>query len=236
MNPEILISAFLIGFAGSLHCVGMCGPLMLSNVFNQSNPNESISRWNFYHLGRILVYAMWGLLFGSIGISIKWFGMQQNISVALGIGILSILILIKIFPTVETKIQGLVPYKLLAKKLYPRATGSTISSAFMGGLLNGILPCGLVYVALAGATAMQDPVQGAIFMAVFGSGTLPMLLLVMLIGSRLQFAIRKHLVKWYPIMIGLMAILLIIRGLNLGNIWSPALIKNSNANIQCATH
>ena len=64
----------------------------------------------------------------------------------------------------------------------------------------------------------QDPVQGALFMVVFGWGTLPMLLLVMLVGSRLQFAIRKHLVKWYPIMIGLMAILLIIRGLNLGNI------------------
>jgi sulfite exporter TauE/SafE len=73
-------------------------------------------------------------------------------------------------------------------------------------------------------------------MVAFGLGTLPMLLLVMLIGSRLQFAIRKHLVKWYPFMIGLMAILLIIRGLNLGNILSPALMKNSSANIGCATH
>ena len=214
MQSEFLISAFLIGFAGSLHCIGMCSPLMLSHVFNQANAKDSIIRWNFYHAGRILVYAMWGVLFGSIGISIKWFGIQQNISVALGIGILSILLLIKIFPTVESKIQRLVPYKLLAKKLYPKATESNFISAFVGGLLNGILPCGLVYVALAGATAMQDPIRGSIFMVVFGVGTLPMLLLVMLIGSRLQFIIRKHLVKWYPIMIGFMAILLIIRGLN----------------------
>jgi len=233
MQLEILISAFLIGAAGSLHCVGMCGPLMLSNVFIHENLKESILRWNFYHAGRIFIYAMWGVLFGSIGISIKWFGMQQNISVSLGLGILSTMLLIRIFPTVETKIQGLIPYKILVKKLYPSNSGSTIRNAFLGGLINGILPCGLVYVALAGATAMQNPVQGAIFMVVFGIGTLPMLLLVMIIGSRLQFTIRIHLVKWYPIMIGLMAILLIIRGLNLGNVFSPALVKNSIANIQC---
>jgi sulfite exporter TauE/SafE len=154
----------------------------------------------------------------------------------LGIGILSILLLIKIFPTVESKIQRLVPYKLLVKKLYPKATGSNFISAFVGGLLNGLLPCGLVYVALAGATAMQDPIRGSIFMIFFGLGTLPLLLVVMLIGSRIQFAIRKHLVKWYPIMIGFMAILLIIRGLNLGNMLSPALMKNSSANIQCNIH
>jgi sulfite exporter TauE/SafE len=94
----------------------------------------------------------------------------------------------------------------------------------------------LVYVALAGATAMQDPIRGSIFMVAFGVGTLPMLLLVVLIGSRLQFTIRKHLVKWYPIMIGFMAILLIIRGLNLGNMLSPALMKNRSVNIQCAIH
>ena len=236
MQSDFLISAFFIGAAGSLHCVGMCGPLMLSNVCIHENVKDSIIRWNLYHLGRIFMYAMWGVLFGSIGISIKWFGMQQNISVALGIGILSILLLIKIFPTVESKIQRLVPYKLLVKKLYPKATGSNIISAFVGGLLNGILPCGLVYVALAGATAMQDPIRGSIFMIFFGLGTLPLLLVVMLIGSRIQFAIRKHLVKWYPIMIGFMAILLIIRGLNLGNMLSPALMKNSSANIQCNIH
>lgn len=236
MQLEFLISALLIGVAGSLHCVGMCGPLMLSNVFIHENVKESIIRWNFYHLGRILIYAMWGLLFGSIGISIKWFGMQQNISVALGVGILSILMLIKIFPTVESKIQRLVPYNLLVKKLYPKATGSNIISAFVGGLLNGILPCGLVYVALAGAIAMQNPIKGSIFMAAFGIGTLPMLMLVMMIGSQLQLTVRKYFIKLYPIIIGLMGIMLIVRGLNLGNMLSPALIKNSKAIIQCAVH
>jgi sulfite exporter TauE/SafE len=235
MQLEFLISALLIGVAGSLHCVGMCGPLMLSNVLIHENLKESIIRWNFYHLGRILIYAMWGFLFGSIGISIKWFGMQQNISVAFGISILSTMLLIKLFPTVEIKLQKLIPFTMLSKNFYPK-NGSTIKSAFVGGLLNGILPCGLVYVALAGATAMQDPIRGSIFMIFFGIGTLPLLLVVMLIGSRLQLAIRKHLVKWYPIMIGFMAILLIIRGLNLGNMLSPALMKNSSANIQCDIH
>jgi sulfite exporter TauE/SafE len=236
MQLEFLISALLIGVAGSLHCVGMCGPLMLSNVFIHENLKESIIRWNFYHLGRIFIYAMWGVLFGSIGISIKWFGIQQNISVALGVGILSILLLIKIFPTVESKIQRLVPYKLLVKKLYPKATGSNFINAFVGGLLNGILPCGLVYVALAGATAMQNPIKGSIFMVMFGIGTLPMLILVLIIGSRLQLSVRKYFIKWYPIMIGFIGIMLILRGLNLGSMLSPALIKNSRNIIQCAIH
>jgi len=236
MQLEFLISALLIGIAGSLHCVGMCGPLMLSNVLINENLKDSIIRWNFYHLGRILIYAMWGFLFGSIGISIKWFGMQQNISVALGLGILSTILLIRIFPTVEIKLQKLIPFTMLSKKFYPKKNGSTIKSAFVGGLLNGILPCGLVYVALAGATAMQNPIKGSIFMVMFGIGTLPMLILVLIIGSKLQLSVRKYFIKWYPIMIGLMAILLIIRGLNLGNMFSPAVMKNSSANIQCTIH
>lgn len=236
MQLEFLISALLIGVAGSLHCVGMCGPLMLSNVLIHENLKESIIKWNFYHLGRIFIYAMWGLLFGSIGISIKWFGMQQNISVALGIGILSTLLLIRIFPTVEIKLQKLIPFTTLLKNFYPKKNGSTIKSAFVGGLLNGILPCGLVYVALAGAIAMQNPIKGSIFMAAFGIGTLPMLMLVMMIGSQLQLTVRKYFIKLYPIIIGLMGIMLIVRGLNLGNILSPALMKNSKAIIQCTVH
>ena len=236
MQLEFLISALLIGIAGSLHCVGMCGPLMLSNVLIHENLKESIIRWNFYHLGRILIYAMWGFLFGSIGISIKWFGMQQNISVALGLGILSTLLLIKIFPTVEIKLQKLIPFTILSKKFYSKKNSSTIKSAFVGGLLNGILPCGLVYVALAGATAMQNPIKGSIFMVMFGIGTLPMLILVLIIGSRLQLSVRKYFIKWYPIIIGLIGIMLIVRGLNLGSMLSPALIKNSRNIIQCAIH
>ena len=236
MQLEFLISALLIGIAGSLHCVGMCGPLMLSNVLIHENLKESIFRWNFYHLGRILIYAMWGFLFGSIGISIKWFGMQQNISVALGLGILSTLLLIKIFPTVEIKLQKLIPFTMLSKKFYSKKNSSTIKSAFVGGLLNGILPCGLVYVALAGATAMQNPIKGSIFMVIFGIGTLPMLILVLIIGSRLQLSVRKYFIKWYPIIIGLIGIMLIVRGLNLGSMLSPALIKNSRNIIQCAIH
>ncbi len=235
MQLEFLISAFLIGAAGSLHCVGMCGPLMLSNVFIHENLKESIIRWNFYHAGRIFIYATWGLLFGSIGISIKWFGMQQNISVALGISILSTMLLIKIFPTLEIKLQKLIPFTMLSKKFYPK-NGSSIKSAFVGGLLNGILPCGLVYIALAGATAMQNPIKGSIFMAAFGIGTLPMLILVLIIGSKLQLSVRKYFIKWYPVIIGLIGIMLIVRGLNLGSLLSPTLKKNSRTIIQCAIH
>ena len=107
------------------------------------------------------------------------------------------------------------------------------SAAFMGGILNGLLPCGLVYVALAGATSVQDPVHGAVFMMLFGAGTLPMMLMAVLLGKSLGGALRVRLATWYPVLIGCMALMLIIRGLNMGNMFSPALLPNSNAVMHC---
>jgi sulfite exporter TauE/SafE len=105
----------------------------------------------------------------------------------------------------------------------------------MAGLLNGMLPCGLVYVALAGATASQDPLRGAIFMALFGMGTLPLLAALLLLGKSLQIRLRQQMIKCYPALIGCMALLLILRGLNKGNMLSPSLLPGKNLLVHCAT-
>jgi sulfite exporter TauE/SafE len=105
----------------------------------------------------------------------------------------------------------------------------------MAGLLNGLLPCGLVYVALAGATASQDALRGAVFMAFFGMGTLPLLAALLLLGRGIQTGLRQQMIKWYPLLIGCMAILLIIRGLDKGNMLSPSLLPGKNVLVHCAT-
>lgn len=138
-----------------------------------------------------------------------------------------------VFPSMETKIQQYIGYKHIRNKIYSMAKTLHISPVLIGGMLNGLLPCGLVYVALAGATTMQDPIHGALFMTFFGIGTLPMLLAVMIIGVRLQLPIRKHLTKWYPALIAVMAMLLILRGMNQGNFMSPSLVVGKNEKIHC---
>lgn len=230
MQATYIISAFILGLAGSLHCVGMCGPLMFSSILHKNDTSSSVFKWFTYHMGRIWVYAIWGMLFGFIGTSVKWFGWQQNISISLGIGILFTLLFMKFFPNAENLLQKLFPFKKIITKLTPKIQ----SSPMIGGILNGLLPCGLVYIALAGAVAMRNPIHGTIYMVFFGLGTLPMLLSVLMLGIKLQMPVRRYFTKWYPVLIAVMAILLILRGMNLGNFLSPSLTDGETPKIHCS--
>ena len=84
------------------------------------------------------------------------------------------------------------------------------------GLLNGLLPCGLVYVAGAGATATGDLFQGALYMLAFGIGTVPMMLAISLSKRLVPFSLRMKLLKAVPVAVFLLASLLILRGMELG--------------------
>ena len=108
-------------------------------------------------------------------------------------------------------------------------------SSFFSGVLNGMLPCGLVYMAIGGAAVMQDPLKGSVFMVAFGIGTLPLLLAVLFAGKGLQPNIRKYMSVAYPYILVSMALLLIIRGLNLGSAFSPALSPEKTGIVHCST-
>lgn len=233
MLLEYIIPAFLIGLGGSLHCIGMCGPLMFSSLINNTNGSISFIDWLLYQSGRISIYAIWGIVFGAIGTSARWFGLQQNISLSLGIGMLVILVLTKLFPAFERKFSNILLAQFWKSNLLSLLQSKTKGSDFIAGMLNGILPCGLVYVALAGATAVQDPIKGGLFMIVFGIGTLPLLSALLFFGKSMQVSVRKYVTKWYPALIGLMAIMLIIRGMNLGNFFSPAILPGNGTIVHC---
>jgi len=235
MMIEYTIPALLLGLGGSLHCVGMCGPLMFGSMLGKNGQGFRVNDFLLYHSGRIGIYAIWGLVFGLIGTSVKWFGIQQNISLSLGIGILAVLLLVKLFPKAEKVISDAIVPRFIRAQVIPYLNAHFRASSFMAGLLNGLLPCGLVYVALAGATASQDALRGAVFMAFFGMGTLPLLAALLLLGRGIQTGLRKQMIKWYPLLIGCMAILLIIRGLDKGNMLSPSLLPGKNVLVHCAT-
>lgn len=233
MSLEFIIPALLIGIGGSLHCLGMCGPLMMTAIFRDDDGGFQFTRWLTYHSGRILVYALWGALFGMAGSTIRWFGVQQNISLSLGIGILLIVVLVKWVPSFEQRIGNLIIWKIVRKQLMPFIHTKGYMGPWVSGLLNGLLPCGLVYVALAGATGVQDAIRGALFMTAFGIGTLPLLTLVLMVGNTFGTKYRITISKWYPYMIGIMAILLIVRGANLGSMLSPRLLPGNQAVVHC---
>ncbi len=210
-------TALFIGLVGSLHCIGMCGPIAIAL------PLGSKTWWHrslgalVYNVGRIITYALLGALFGLLGQGIEMAGLQRWASIFIGIAmVLSVLFPVLFKGKVKLE-QFLFGYagKMISKfrKLF---TISSLPSLFLIGLLNGLLPCGLVYVAIAGALNTNDVVNGILFMVLFGLGTLPVMFAIPLLGNLIGSGIRKrykHVLSTIVVTIG---VLFILRGLALG--------------------
>ena len=210
---------FLFGFLGSLHCIGMCGPIALAL------PTSPVSNWSLingrvlYNFGRVFTYAMLGLLFGLIGSRLYMYGFQQIVTIALG----SVIILWVIIPSkLKNKIRSISGFNSFTTRLknvfMPLFRKRTNLSMFFIGVLNGFLPCGFVYIAIAGALAVSStsPVNGMLFMALFGLGTVPAMLGTSIAGNLLSFNIKRKFSKIAPIFAVILAVIFILRGLNLG--------------------
>jgi uncharacterized protein len=228
----IFFAAITLGMIGSFHCIGMCGPLAFSLPLNSNSDFAKFTGTFLYNMGRIVTYSALGLLFGLAGKSFSLFGFQQGLSITVGVVILFFLLIPKkwvantgknnLFTKYNYEIRSALG-QLFLKKNY--------QSLFAIGLLNGLLPCGLIYMAIAGAISTADLLKGAFFMASFGLGTLPVMWSVSFFGNYIGIRIRQKIRKAYPIMMALMACLLIIRGLGLGIPYvSPA--KNNTNEVQ----
>lgn len=209
-----LVSALTLGLLGSFHCAGMCGPIALILPFPENNKWAKLYGGLIYHLGKIISYAILGIIFGSIGSGISLSGFQYNISFIMGI-LMIVFALISIIFKNNTSFN--IPFlNALKIKLGNLLSVKKYNSVFLIGLLNGFLPCGLVYIALAGAISSASIYKGALFMIFFGLGTLPMLLAISVIGSSLSLNIRRKITKFIPLTIILIGALFILRGSRLG--------------------
>jgi len=231
-----IIAALVLGLAGSFHCVGMCGPIALALPVRGKAGWQRAGAVLLYNLGRVLTYALMGLLFGLLGKGFALAGIQQVISVVAGLVILvSILIPLKYKPTDKffTPVFGLsARIRGAFKKLF---SVNTRGALFFIGLLNGLLPCGLVYVAVAGALVSGNALHGAAFMAVFGLGTVPVMMSVNLAKDLIGMPLRNKMRKVVPYFVSIMAIMLLLRGLNLGIPYvSPSLDKREQK-LDCCT-
>ena len=212
-----LATAFLLGFLGSFHCAGMCGPIAIALPVGKSSWINRLLGVLTYNAGRGLTYMLMGGIIGLLGMGISMAGFQQWASIIAG----SVMILFVIVPMIfsRTKTKGGIFAKLtsfLQRKLSPLFKNASYGSLFTIGLLNGILPCGLVYVALAGALNMHGVVSSMLFMGAFAVGTMPVMSALAVTGSFLSLKIRTLINKISPYIIILLGVLFILRGLSLG--------------------
>lgn len=235
MEWQVLIAGFILGATGSLHCVGMCGPLSLALPTHHLAFGERIASLLLYQIGRVITYSFLGLLIGIAGRGIYMAGYQQAFSIAMG-SIVLLLAFLYFFQRGSFRSSLLSriydPVQQLVIRAMNRARGP--GGFMLMGMANGLLPCGMVYIAIAAALSLHGIAETAAFMAMFGAGTLPAMLLISFAGRMINFQLRNKLRKIVPVFIVLTGALLILRGLNLGIPFiSPVLPAKINEAINC---
>lgn len=215
MNLTLYISAAALGLLGSMHCVGMCGPITLAVPFSGSGMKRTFGILT-YNTGRITTYGLLGILFGLFGTGLKLAGALQVLSIVFGVVMLLFLvvpgIMQKFVPSTlwYVRFNNFVKQKM--QRLFQRKGGTAL---FTLGALNGLLPCGLIFIALATAVASGSVTDGAIFMLIFGLGTFPAMVIVPLLGSLLKSRFSTTLKKSMVYITAIVAVLMIVRGMNL---------------------
>lgn len=211
-----MYAALLLGLAGSLHCAGMCGPLVLSLPTASKGRFAHVFSLLLYHAGRSGTYAALGAGFGLLGKGVALAGLQQGLSVVAGIIMVFMAVSAWRFERLAALAPGFGAFTAMVSARMGRLLRAEGPGAWLGlGALNGLLPCGMVYAALAGAIGQADWHRGALFMLLFGLGTAPLLIGVSLARQRLSPVFKARLRIVQPLLLILAGYLLIQRGLNL---------------------
>ncbi|UOB18914.1 sulfite exporter TauE/SafE family protein [Abyssalbus ytuae] len=213
----MLSSAIILGFLGSFHCVGMCGPIAFVLPLDRKNPVKKFFQILLYHTGRLITYGLLGFLFGIIGKGLFISGLQQRLSIVIGV----IMIIAAVIPYGKfQKYNFSKPaFKILAQiksSLGTQLRKKNFTALFSIGFLNGFLPCGLVYMALFGAIAMGSPERSFLYMLLFGIGTIPLMSGAAYLGNFLSGTARKRVQQLIPVFVVIIGIFFILRGMGLG--------------------
>jgi uncharacterized protein len=232
-------TALILGLAGSFHCIGMCGPIAFVIPVDRSFKTKLFFQIFLYNFGRLISYSFIGLLVGFIGKGLYLAGFQQRLSILMGV----IMIALVVIPvTVFNKYNFSKPlYKIISKvklKLGIYLNKKSSKALFLIGFFNGFLPCGLVYIALIGSISTGNVIQGALYMVLFGIGTIPMMTAAVLLGNFVNLSLRKKIQNIIPVFVVIIGLLFILRGLGLGIPYispSDAKLQLSNNPSKCIT-
>ncbi len=232
----MLATAILLGLMGSFHCIGMCGPIAFMLPVDHHRPGKKLLQVALYHFGRLTAYGIIGLVFGFLGKGLYVFGLQQRLSIIIGV----VMIVIVLIPyqtfskyNFSKPIYGLLSKvkNQMGKELKKKSPDTFLTIGF----LNGFLPCGLVYMAVFASIATANPWWGALFMVFFGLGTIPLMTTAVYFGSMLKGKAKQTVQRLIPVFVVLIGLLFILRGLGLGIPYlSPAPITETvSSAIEC---
>ncbi len=211
-----IITGFILGLTSNFHCIGMCGPIAMAIPVNRSSNLTIFSGALQYNTGRIITYALFGVIVGSIGLTIRTFGILQWVSIISGI----LLIFFAWRKYLQHSFFGRFPSFGIQSTLN-KGLGTIIRSKspfkllFLGGL-NGLLPCGMVFTALLNAILTGDVFFSSLSMIAFGIGTLPAMMAVTFMTNKITSSARKKMNNLVPYLLTVVGLLIILRGLNLG--------------------
>jgi uncharacterized protein len=213
----VIATALPLGFLGGLHCMGMCGPIVIALSRKQGKSLRGISSRLAYNLGRTFTYMLLGVVVGVLAEGLRVAGFQQWLSIAIGaILLVGVLLPAKWINKILPQKLTTGPTNLIHSVWAKLPQSSSPPTQFVIGILNGFLPCGLVYTAAAAASAMETMPQSVAYMGWFGLGTIPALLVTSYAGMAILNRFRISYRKLTTVAIASVAILLILRGLNLG--------------------
>ncbi|OQP40808.1 hypothetical protein A4H97_14440 [Niastella yeongjuensis] len=213
---SIVVAGFLLGCISSLHCIGMCGPLMLALPVRHLSKGLQILAIVLYNSGRVITYVLIGALLGLAGRRIYLAGFQRRFTIVIGI-VMLVMAVNYFYKQASVQPKWIQSIHLRVQQLMYRFLKSNkISGYFMLGMANGLLPCGMVYLAIAGALTANTVLHSVLFMFLFGVGTLPAMLALGVFGLRINMPVRQQMKTAMPYVVAAMAVILILRGLNLG--------------------
>ncbi len=166
------LTALVMGLAGSLHCAGMCSPLAMALTRNKPFVLSSI----LYNSGRVLVYALVGTLAAAFGSLFHLAPYQQIISLLLGLAFLFVG-----FGIGNMRVPyfgvGINKFTAFLKRIFSSVLDQkSVTATFLLGMINGLLPCGLTYMALSACLILPQAMDGFLFMLFFGLGTWPVMI------------------------------------------------------------
>lgn len=212
----MIYTALLFGLFGSFHCMGMCGPIAFVLPIDRAKKARGIWQTALYHSGRIFSYSLIGALFGLLGKGFYFFGLQQQISIAVGL----IMILSILAPKLFSRFSITKPIfrftNAVKNKLGQSLKQKESSTFFTIGFLNGLLPCGLVYMAMIASLTSATILEGVLYMALFGLGTVPLMTAVVLLGNLTSYVNRQKIQKVIPYVVVVIGFVFVLRGLGLG--------------------
>lgn len=223
-----LYLAFFMGLFGSIHCAVMCGPLLLAIHGQATLSWKLVANRLLYQFGRILTYGILGAVLGIFGNLASLQGGQRSLSLSIGI----LLLLIGLIQLFGKKNQTLIKFQTKALQPLIQYMGKYLyrpGGSFIAGMLNGLLPCGMVYMALAAALNANSMLNAAMFMVLFGLGTLPLLFLYTFISQVSHPLFKQKFQRMLPYLYVLMGIWFILRGANLNIAYLSPLLQVDGA-------